>query len=116
VIVLVCGSRTWTDRETIWRRLRRLAVDDPDLEIIHGGAGGADSIAGEWAILAEIPVRVFPADWCRLGRRAGFVRNVEMLDEHPDLVVAFQRGGSPGTQHTIDEARRRGISVEVVTT
>jgi hypothetical protein len=37
-----------------------------------------------------------------------------MLDDEPDRVLAFQRNGSRGTQHTIDEARRRGIPVEVV--
>jgi hypothetical protein len=36
-----------------------------------------------------------------------------MLDTKPDLVLAFQRDGSRGTQHTIDEARKRGIPVEV---
>jgi hypothetical protein len=38
-----------------------------------------------------------------------------MLDTGPDLVLAFQRNGSRGTQHTIDEARARGIPVEVFT-
>lgn len=40
-------------------------------------------------------------------------RNLAMLDEKPDLVIAFQINGSAGTQHTIDQARKRGIPVEV---
>jgi hypothetical protein len=58
--------------------------------------------------------RAFPADWRGKGRRAGILRNLAMLDDEPDRVLAFQRNGSRGTQHTIDEARRRGIPVEVV--
>jgi hypothetical protein len=62
----------------------------------------------------EWNVRVFPADWERYKRRAGIIRNLEMLDQEPDLVIAFWDGKSRGTAHTIGEARRRGIPVEVV--
>jgi hypothetical protein len=37
-----------------------------------------------------------------------------MLDQNPGLVIAFWDGKSRGTAHTIGEARRRGIPVEVV--
>lgn len=53
------------------------------------------------------------ADWRRYGKRAGPRRNRTMLDRCPDLVIAFQRNGSRGTQDCVDEARRRGIAVEV---
>jgi hypothetical protein len=38
-----------------------------------------------------------------------------MLNTSPNLVIAFQRNRSRGTQHAITEARRRGIKVEVYT-
>ena len=56
----------------------------------------------------------FPADWDTYGKQAGFIRNIQMLDEKPDLVIAFQKNASRGTQHTINEARKRGIPVEVI--
>ncbi len=108
-LVLVCGSRTWTDRHAI---LDALLCRAPR-EVIHGAAPGADRIAADIARLYLINARAFPADWAKHGKRAGILRNLAMLDERPDLVIAFQRGGSRGTQHTIDEARRRGIPVEV---
>jgi hypothetical protein len=37
-----------------------------------------------------------------------------MLDEKPDLVIAYWNGKSNGTAHTISEARKRGIPVEVI--
>jgi hypothetical protein len=37
-----------------------------------------------------------------------------MLNGSPDLVIAFWDGESRGTRHTIDEAKRRGIPVEIV--
>lgn len=56
---------------------------------------------------------MFPANW-KLGRRAGPIRNQLMLDQNPDKVIAFHDGRSRGTLHTITEARRRGISVEII--
>lgn len=112
MLILVCGSRDWTDIHAIRMRLVRLP---PVSSIIHGAAPGADSIA---AMLAEdfgFTVQAFPADRRQHGKRAGILRNLAMLDERPDLVIAFQRNGSRGTAHTISEARRRGIPVEVHT-
>lgn len=109
VRVLVCGSRAWTDTAAIERRL---ALLPHSATVLHGAALGADTHADHAARRLGLSVRRFPADWSR-GRRAGPERNLRMLDHRPDLVIAFQRDGSRGTQHTIDEARRRGIPVEV---
>ena len=109
--VLVCGSRSWDNIHTI--RMRILSLPD-NTEIIHGGASGADRTA---ACLAEdfgFTVREFKADWDGEGKSAGFKRNLRMLDESPDLVIAFWDGRSRGTRHTITEARKRGIPVEEV--
>lgn len=110
--VLVCGSRDWNRPTWIGRRLANLPRGS---EIIHGDARGADILAKLYAHALGIPETAFPADWRGKGRAAGIIRNLEMLDQKPDLVIAFQVGGSRGTQHTIDEARRRGIPVEVIT-
>lgn len=109
--VLVCGSRTWMDYWTIFRRLGELPAE---AKIIHGAAKGADSIAESVAQFYGLKVQAYPAAWKTHGKRAGVVRNLQMLDEQPDLVIAFWDGKSRGTQHTIDEARKRGIPVEVI--
>lgn len=115
--VLVCGSRDWDDPGVIIRRLHELRMEalwkGELLTILHGAAPGADKVASAWGSRVRLPVRAFPADWETHGKRAGVIRNLSMLDQEPDLVLAFQRNGSRGTQHTIDEARRRGIPVEV---
>jgi hypothetical protein len=114
--ILVCGSRDWTSESVIWDALRSYKVGMPDDPlIIHGAARGADELAAWIAESMDLPVKAFPADWKTHGKRAGFLRNIQMLDENPDLVIAFQRNGSRGTQHTIDNARKRGIPVEVHT-
>lgn len=109
--VLVCGSRTWDDEDTI---SARLALFMGDVTIIHGDARGADRIADHCARRWGFAVERYPADWSKHGRRAGIIRNNVMLDTKPNKVIAFWRGNSPGTRHTIEEARRRGIPVEVI--
>jgi len=112
VKVLVCGSRIYKHRaDGVRRRLNELPRDT---EIIHGNAEGPDRIAHEWAYGVHV-LHIYPADWQRHGRRAGYVRNVRMLEEQkPDLVLAFWDGRSNGTGHTIREAEKRAIPVEVV--
>lgn len=109
--ILICGSRHWQDIHAIRMCMVKL---DPNTEIIHGAAPGADSIAGFLADDFGFSVRSFPADWKKYGRAAGPIRNKQMLDEEPDLVIAFRMPNSRGTQNTINEARRRKIPVKVV--
>jgi YspA, cpYpsA-related SLOG family len=108
--VLVCGSRSWKDARRIRQRLAELPRSTI---VIHGEARGADALADAAARGLGLTVMTFPADWSR-GKQAGFERNIAMLDEKPDLVIAFWDGKSKGTAHTIDQAIERGIAVEVI--
>jgi hypothetical protein len=111
--VLVCGSRDWDDYHAVESRLRHLNTMG-NLTVIHGAARGADQMAGTAAAKMGCPVQEFPADWRGKGKRAGIIRNLEMLDQEPDLVLAFWKNGSTGTGHTISEAKKRGIRTWVV--
>ena len=48
-----------------------------------------------------------PADWTKHGKAAGPIRNQKMLDECPDLVVAFP--GGKGTADMVRRAMKAGI-------
>ena len=109
VSVLVCGGRKFNGWTAMQRALDRIS---PDI-IIHGAAGGADSMAGRYAQENNIPCRDFPAEWRRYGRSAGYRRNQQMLDEgKPDLVVAFP--GGPGTQNMVKISRQQGFEVNII--
>lgn len=110
--VLVCGSREWTDRAAILREIEKLAITDI---VIHGAARGADRIAGEIATSYGLQVRAFPAQWDRYGKSAGPFRNQQMLDQQPDLVLAFTPDleKSIGTRHMVRIARAAGVPVEI---
>lgn len=109
--VLVCGSREWPDYHVLRKHLERLPRGSV---ILHGGARGGDLMAGVAARALGFEEKVFPADWKRYGKKAGFIRNLEMLEAWPDLVLAFSLNHSAGTEHTIREARKRGIPTRVI--
>lgn len=111
--VLVCGSRSWFDWEAVRARVDELP---PGTLVIEGEAHGADTMARLAAkdrglFVAKVPCE--PQHWRKYGDSAGHKRNTAMLTLGPDLVIAFQRDGSSGTQGTIDKARKLGIPVEV---
>ena len=110
--VLICGSREWSDRGQLHRELTGLYAEHPFWAVIVGDARGADTMALGWALGLRITADVFHANWNRDGRRAGLIRNLKMLDEKPDLVVAFLEGKSSGTMHTVHNARKRGLTVQ----
>jgi predicted Rossmann-fold nucleotide-binding protein len=112
--VLVCGGRDYDDWGELCERLALLHADRDIKTIIHGGACGADRLAGKFARESDgIEEIVFPADWNRYGVRAGPIRNRRMLDEgKPDLVVAF-RGGR-GTADMIRQAKAANVPVQTI--
>ena len=117
--VLVCGSRRWADEQPIRDALTKLAKEAP-ICVIEGGARGADEIARQWVIYArqhlglQVEHQLFPANWTRYGKSAGIVRNKQMLAEgQPDLVLAFQKDASAGTESMIRLAQEAKVPVVI---
>ena len=112
--VLICGSRTWRDYDVIFNALADELAEHPITCVIEGECRGADLLGKRAAEDLCLPVIPFPADWVKYGKRAGFMRNRQMLVEGaPDLVLGFQLHHSPGTQDMIDLALDVGIPVKV---
>lgn len=100
--VLVCGGRDYDNQKTLFRTLDQVHAINSIALLIHGGANGADALAGAWARERGVPYKVYAAYWKRDGKVAGPIRNQRMLVEgEPDLVVAF-----PGGRGTADMLRR----------
>jgi len=111
--VLVCGGRDFDDRAALFAALDRLHAQRAFGVVIAGGARGADTLAVEWATDRGIPTEVYMAEWDRLGRKAGPIRNQRMLDEgRPGLVVAFPGGG--GTAGMIALSRKADVEVIMI--
>lgn len=116
-VVLVCGGRDFTNRSFIYYRLDKLHKKRPITLIVQGFARGADRIADDWATLRKVEsterkYEITPAMWNKYGRSAGPIRNKQMLNEEPDLVVAFP--GGAGTANMITQAEDEGIEVLIM--
>lgn len=111
--VLVCGGRKFSDRDLLYKVLNVIhnGVKGGITTIIHGGATGADSIAGDWSVnVLKKEAEVYLANWNMHKTAAGPIRNRKMLKEgKPDIVVAFP-GGS-GTSDMIKIATAAGVKV-----
>ena len=125
--ILVTGGRDyvdrfWDDERGYWvyyigpKSAKMKQVLDvfvkPDDVIVHGAAKGADSMADDYAKANGILPEPHPADWDTHGKRAGYLRNQEMLDTGIDKVIAFP--GGKGTAMMVQIAEKAGVPVVVV--
>lgn len=69
--LLVCGGRTYDDVGAIRDHMNAAVGQHRRVVVIHGGARGADRLAGEIAAKAGIAVETHPADWTKHGKAAG---------------------------------------------
>lgn len=109
LFVAIIGSRGYTNLDAVRRYVMSLP---PNSLVISGGARGVDTVAEQTARQCGLPVKIFPADWNKHGKQAGYLRNVQIV-EAADYVVAFWDGESKGTAHTIRIARQKGKRVEI---
>lgn len=116
--ILICGGRDFTNYEylksVVDDKIERVKIlypsDKTPIEIVSGGAHGADSLAEKYALEKGYSFKVFHANWDKFGRGAGHIRNEEMAyytykAGEPHRVIAFWDGKSRGTANMIQEAK-----------
>lgn len=82
--------------------------------IVHGDCPqGVDQYAKMWAVRARIQQEPHPADWKKYGKRAGPIRNGQMVATRPDYCIGFPASGSRGTWDCLQKAVDAGIPTEV---
>jgi len=97
---VIAGSRTLTSLKVLSDILKKYR--SPITEVVCGTARGIDSLGRVWAEKHKIPVKLFPPDWSRHGKAAGFLRNKEMAD-YTDCAVIIWDGKSKGTKNMINQ-------------
>jgi hypothetical protein len=130
--VLISGDRDWVDYdivEVILRGLHEKAlIADGTLEIVEGEARGADIKARKagtyimenfhthFGVTPRVEISQHYAKWNEYGKAAGVIRNQEMLDTDPDVVIAFHNNisDSKGTKDMINRAKKAGKPVFLV--
>jgi len=125
--VLVCGSRTFREKHLPVMRREFETLPEEGVTIVHGGQGkykmvrrkqvlesGADMFADGVAKEMGFSTEVFLADWNTYGKKAGPMRNTQMVNSGVDYVLAFWDGKTGGTMDTVKKAREKGIPVRLV--
>lgn len=107
--VLITGSRDWRDEDRIARVLDELWDSIGPYRLVHGAARGVDRMAEIHQTALFRLTESHPANWQLHGKRAGYVRNAEMVAAGADLCIAFIRDGSKGATMCADLAEKAGI-------
>lgn len=124
MILVLTGSRKWDDARTIRDALDAVArglieAGEAELVVRHGACpSGADAIGDMWVRswvdpALHVTADRHPALWQKFGKRAGMVRNEQMIALGCDLALAFIRDDSPGATHCAELASDRGIPLRV---
>ena len=93
----------------VWDTLDKVRGHVADMILVHGGdSKGADRLAAAWAERRQIPQVAFRLD-LRLGQRAGFRRNEQMLALNPRYLVAFPGNGV--LERLVIDAKENSIKV-----
>jgi hypothetical protein len=112
--IIIAGSRNFNDylllKETMLPFTSKLDIDT--IEIISGGARGADKLGEIFAKELNYKLKLFSADWS-LGKHAGYLRNKQMAD-YGDALVAFWDGESKGTKMMIELAKTKKLKIKVI--
>jgi hypothetical protein len=109
MIAVVTGGRDYADVPRLWRWLDALHAKHGFSMLVDGASDdvtgpyvGWDYWSHQWALARNVPARRVHADWKQHGRRAGPLRNQDMLDRLlPEICIV-----GPGGNGTADMARR----------
>lgn len=107
----IIGSRIFTDynllKETLEPYKSKITL------VISGAAKGADTLGEKWAKINNIQTLIFPADWTTYGKRAGFIRNEDII-KNCDACIAFWDSNSKGTAHSISLCKKYNKPYKVI--
>jgi hypothetical protein len=111
--LIIAGSRDITDYNALrtaiiasglWKKYNKA------IEVVSGKARGVDTLGEIFAERNNLVLHSKPADWDRLRKRAGYVRNAEMADMADALLLLWD-GKSRGSQHMYNLAKQKGLEV-----
>lgn len=90
---IIAGGRNYYLNSNDLEKLNNLK--DKITTVISGGAKGVDFCGEKWAKQNNIAIEVYPADWKRHGKSAGYIRNKQMA-QVSDACILFL--GGKGTE------------------
>lgn len=119
--IIIAGGRDFNDIRkmslTIKTFCRERNLKSTDIQIVSGGAKGADSLGEYFAKFHNIEIKQFLPDWKRYSKLAGFQRNEQMAQYVSSMnggCIVFWDGVSNGSKHMIKMAKEYNLDYKVV--
>lgn len=115
--ILICGGRHFCNYALLENVADNVikGQDFSEIEIVSGHCIGADRMGEEYAKRHDYALKIFPAEWEKYGKRAGPIRNKQMIDYIAEfenkIVIAFTSLNTKGTKNTIALAKKANIRV-----
>ena len=106
--VLICGSRTFNDMTILRKSMNKIEFPVDDIQIISGGAVGADILAIQYAEENNFPILIIKPEWDKYGKQAGMIRNKKLV-ALADVMIAFWDNQSKGTLNSIQLSQQKRI-------
>lgn len=114
--VIIAGSRGFSNYKLLREQCNKFLREKrktSNIIIVSGHARGADTLGEKYAQDEGFALEIYPAQWKKLGKQAGYRRN-EQMAEVADALIAFWDGSSKGTKHMIDIMNEKNLLVRVV--
>lgn len=111
----MAGGRDFNDYQRLSKVMDHVLSqrDNDEVEIVSGGARGADSLGERYAKDNNLKLKIFPADWDSHGKAAGHIRNKQMA-EYATHLVLFWDGKSKGSANMLETAKKIGLIYRVM--
>lgn len=100
----VAGSRDFGHEDRVKTEIKYIIENTQINTIVSGGARGIDTYGEEVANEKKMQKIIHLAEWDKLGRSAGFVRNKNIVQD-ADAILIYWDGKSVGTKHTVGLAK-----------
>ena len=124
--LIIAGSRDFNDYELLKKEVDEFLFSEivcnhyPDLteetaviEIVSGGARGADRLGEKYAEKNNLPVKCFIPDWEKHKKSAGYIRNEEMA-KYSNYCIIFNLRRSKGSVHMANLAKKYNLGLKVI--
>ena len=111
----ITGSRDLIINEDIKKVLADLyakGINPKKMVMVVGDAKGVDASATKLWQDAGLRIEIYKADWEQLGKKAGMIRNIAMLDSGVDYGYGFCKNNSKGTSGMLKKALEYNIPFE----
>ncbi len=110
--VIIAGGSTFDSLDYMNRCLTTLKNE---IDAVIAGRGyGADNLAEIFAVQNGLDLELFPANWGRYGKEAGYRRWLKVFeDQNIDRVFLFWNGKSKGTKVLKDLAKMLDIPCDM---